>query len=331
MEDLQTGYEQLTLGKPIRFPPKTTSFKQWAHLLSEYSQSGALEQELSFWLAEPRTHVAGLPVDYPRAREANTVASSRTVSKSLDVDETRILLQEVPKAYRTQINDVLLAALVQTFVPWTGVRSLLLDLEGHGREEIKAQVNLSRTMGWFTSIFPVLLDLDGIFSLGEVLKSIKEQLHRIPNRGIGYGVLRYLSRNAEVSEQLHELPQAEVRFNYLGQFDQALSDSSFFRLTRDSSGSVPSQEGMRRYLLDVFGSVVGGQLQIDWTFSENVHRHGTVEDLAQRYISELHCLIVHCQSPQAGGYTPSDFPLAKFDQRQLDRLVNKLRRLRNEH
>jgi amino acid adenylation domain-containing protein/non-ribosomal peptide synthase protein (TIGR01720 family) len=312
LEDLQTGYEQMTLGTPLKFPSKTTSFKEWAHLLSDYAQSGALQQELSFWLAQPRTRVSGLPVNYPEAREANTVASGRTLTRSLEVDETRILLQEVPKVYHTQINDVLLTALVQAFVPWTGACSLLLDLEGHGREKIKGQMDLSRTMGWFTSIFPVLLDLDGVSSPGEALQSIKEQLQTIPNRGIGYGVLRYLSRNAEVSEQLQELPQAELRFNYLGQFDQALAGSSFFKLTREPTGPVRSQAGRRRYLLDVSGSVVGGQLHIDWTFSENVHRRGTIEDLAERYVEELRSFIAHCQSSSGGSYVPSDLPSTKF-------------------
>ena len=126
------------------------------------------------------------------------------MSVSLSAEETRALLQEVPEAYHTQINDVLLTALVQAFSRWTGARSLLVDLEGHGREEIFEDVDLSRTVGWFTTIFPVLLESGGGFHPGNALKSVKEQLRRIPNRGIGYGLLRYLSRDADISREAAE-------------------------------------------------------------------------------------------------------------------------------
>jgi NRPS condensation-like uncharacterized protein len=160
LEDLQTIYQQLSRKEAIKLPPKTTSFKQWAKRLMEYAHSGALQQELGYWLAASRTRAYRLPVDYPEG--TNTEASARTVSVSLTAEETKALLQEVPKAYRTQINDVLLTALVQAFSRWTGAQSLLLDLEGHGREEIFEDVDLSRTVGWFTTIFPVLLDLGGL-------------------------------------------------------------------------------------------------------------------------------------------------------------------------
>src|SRR5262249_12293204 len=155
-----------------------------------YAQSSALAAERSYWLEQPWTRVSPLPVDC--AEGDNSVASSRTVVVSLSVEETQALLQQVPEAYRTQINDVLLTAVAQAFAEWTGARTLLVNLEGHGREEILENTDLSRTVGWFTTIFPVLLDLAGTSHPGEALKTIKEQLRRIPNRGIGYGLLRYL-------------------------------------------------------------------------------------------------------------------------------------------
>ena len=149
----------------------------------------------------------------------NTVGSARTVTVSLDVEETRALLQDVPRAYRTQINEVLLTALVRAYERRTGIPRVWLDLEGHGREDIVSGVDLSRTVGWFTSIFPVRLELDGGCGPGEALKSVKEQLRGIPQRGVGYGLLRYLSGDPEMTAAARGVPGPEMSFNYLGQFE----------------------------------------------------------------------------------------------------------------
>ncbi|MBC1218683.1 amino acid adenylation domain-containing protein [Nostoc sp. UCD121] len=317
LEDLQTAYLQLSQGQKIQLPAKTTSFKQWAESLREYAQSPLVKSELDYWLSKPYKQISPLPVDL---NGENTVASAASVSVALTPQETQALLQEVPSAYQTQINDVLLTALVQAFYQWTGKNSLLVDLEGHGREDIIPHVDLSRTVGWFTTIFPAFLDLEQAVDPGEALKTIKEQLRSIPNRGINYAILRYLSND----EQLQSLPQAEVIFNYLGQFDQVLSESSIFRPAQESTGPMQSQKGNRNCLLEVNGLIVGGQLQLDWTYSTALHQQATVEKLAQGFIEALRSLIVHCQSPNAGGFTPSDFSQMQFSQQELDQLMAEL-------
>jgi len=319
LEDLQIAYQQLHTGKVIHLPPKTTSFKHWAERLTAYAQSAELRQELPYWLGTPRTQVGRLPVDYPGG--ANTVASTCTVSVSLSTTETDALLHEVPQAYQTQMNDVLLTALAQTFARWTGEHTLLIDLEGHGREEVVEGVDLSRTVGWFTTIFPVLLQLEHATTQAAALKTVKEQLRRIPKQGIGYGVLRYLSQDAEITEKLRALPQAEVYFNYLGQVDQAWSWPVFLGPFWKTSEPHRSPRGRRRYLLEVNGRLTEGQLQYDWTYSERIHRRDTIERLAQGFIEALRTLIVHCQCPGAGGYTPSDFPKMRLSQPELDELI----------
>jgi len=324
LEDLHRAYQQLSHGKAMKLPPKTISFQGWAQQLSEYVQSAVLEQELDYWLASSRFGVAPLPVDYPAGKNANTVASACNVSVSLSAEETRALLQDVPQAYNTQINDVLLTALVQTFARWTGTGCLLVDLEGHGREEILEGVDLSRTVGWFTTVFPVLLDLTEANHPGEALKSVKEQLRRIPNRGISYGLLRYLKEDTAIAEKLRALPQTEVSFNYLGQFDRVLSPDGMFGLAKESSGSAYSLLGRRSHLLEIDGFVAGGQLQFDWTYSSNLHQRATVERLAEGFMASVRSLIAHCQSPEAGGYTPSDFPSAKLGQKDIDKFIAKI-------
>ncbi|HAA31669.1 MAG TPA: non-ribosomal peptide synthetase, partial [Cyanobacteria bacterium UBA8553] len=306
LEDLQTAYQQLSQGEAIELPSKTTSYQQWAQQLRNYARSPDLQQELEYWLAEPCQPISSLPVDFPEGD--NAIANARTVSVTLNPDETQALLWEVPSAYSTQINDVLLTALVQAFARWTGESRLLVNLEGHGREDIFETVNLSRTVGWFTTIFPVLLEIPTPSQPGEALKSVKEQLRRIPNRGIGYGIVRYLHENRDVTEPLKSPPQAEVVFNYLGQLDRTLPDSSMFKLTQESVGLERSPRGTRPYLLEINGFVVGSQLRLDWIYSQAVHQQTTICSLAEDFLEALRSLIAHCQSSDAGGYTPSDFP-----------------------
>ncbi len=323
LEDLQMAYLQLSQGKVVRLPPKTTSFKYWARRLQEYAQTKTVRQALDYWLRLPWNRVGLVPVDFPGGE--NIEASARSVTVQLSVDETQALLQEVSVAYRTEIDDVMLAALVEAFNLWMGRRTLLIELERHGREDLFEEVDLSRTGGWFTMLVPVVLDVETEQGPAEVLMAVKEQLRQVPQRGISYGLLRYLSEDQDVKEQLRALPQPQVSFNYLGQFDRALPETSPFRIALESRGPDRSLRGKRSHVLEINGGITGERLGFEWTFSENLHRRATVERLAQHYIRALRALIDHCLSSEAGGVTPTDFPLAKLNQKKLDKLLTKIR------
>ena len=320
LEDLQTAYGQVGRGEEIALPLKTTSFKAWAEKLAAYARSESPRQEIDHWLAQPGGRIIRLPAD---TAGVNLEESVRKVSVSLDEAETQALLQDAPSAYHTQINDILLTALANAFASWTGLGALPVNLEGHGREEVAAGMDLSRTVGWFTSIFPVMLNLRDGADPGDSLRAVKEQLRAIPNRGIGYGLLRYLADDPEVVAWLKALPQPEVSFNYLGRFDQLLADTSPFAITGESGGATRSPHGLRRHLLDVQGLISGGRLRVDWFYSENIHRRATIERVATGFVEALRALIAHCRSIVRGEYTPADFPLARFNQERLDRVIRK--------
>jgi len=315
LDDLQRAYEQLQRGDEVKLPSKTLSFKRWSELLNAHAHSATVLRELEYWTAERRRNVAKLPVD----RDGNNSAgSARSLPVALSAGETRLLLQEVPRAYRTQINDVLLAALAQALSEWTRDKRVLVDVEGHGREEIIEDCNVSRTAGWFTTIFPVLLEVSNSSVPGETLKSVKEQLRRVPNRGIGYGLLRYLRGDETVSSELEKLPRAEVSFNYLGQLDQIFrDDTSSFALTNDAAGKSRSELGRRKYLIDIDGGVRDGRLQMEWVYSEELHARQTIEVVAENFNRKLRRLIEHCVLREVREYTPSDFPLVNLNERQL--------------
>ncbi|MEO1430397.1 MAG: amino acid adenylation domain-containing protein [Cyanobacteria bacterium J06633_8] len=320
LSDLQTIYQQLITEQPIQLEPKTTAFIDWSTKINNYAQSAAIKQELDYWSNQPWELIKPLPLDFTDNKQQNTVANTASVSVKLSQEKTRALLGSVNEAYNTQINDILLSALAISYSGWTGNSTIAIDLEGHGREELFDNVDLSRTVGWFTSLFPVLLQLSNDYQIFNVIKSIKEQLRAIPNRGIGYGVLRYLSDDDAITEQIKVIPTPEISFNYLGQFDQVESASEW-KFATESPGNEHSPNLPCKHLLDINTLVVEGSLQINWTYSTKIHNRETVENLAQSYLQNIESIVEHCQLEKSFGYTPSDFPDAKLTQLELDELL----------
>jgi amino acid adenylation domain-containing protein/non-ribosomal peptide synthase protein (TIGR01720 family) len=316
LEDLEVACLSTRRGEPLPPPNKTTGFQTWARRLEQYADSPQLRNELPHWLSLDGGNQR-LPIDHDRGE--NDQATARTITFSLTAAETESLLRDVPKAYRTQINDALLTALLITINHWTGQRDLLLDLEGHGRQPLFDDLDLSRSVGWFTSLFPVYLQFDGT-SPGETLLAVKERLRSIPGRGVGFGLLCYMCSDAEVSARLRALPHPEISFNYLGQMRGTLAGSRLFRLTGQDTGAQSSPRQRRRHKLEVDAKVLGGRLQFDWTYSTNQYRQETIERLGKDMNEVLCAIIRFCTAPDAGGLTTSDFPLARLDRTAFDRL-----------
>ncbi|MBM7776165.1 amino acid adenylation domain-containing protein/non-ribosomal peptide synthase protein (TIGR01720 family) [Actinokineospora baliensis] len=294
-EDLRTAHRQAVAGEPVVLLRRTTSFREWATRLAEHAVSGGFADELRHW-ADLRAETR-IPRDHAGA---NVTASERSVTVTLTEAETAALLRDVPDAYRTQVNDVLLTAFGAALARWTGRGETLVHLEGHGREDLFDGVDLSRTVGWFTTLFPVVLP--GSHDWGTALKSVKETLRAIPRRGIGYGALRYL-----VGADLGGA--AEVSFNYLGRFDGTAE------LALDAH-----PDAHRPHVLDVVGQVRRDQLEITVYYSENLHRSTTAATFADSIADALRQIIGHC-AEGGRGRTPSDFPLVRLTQPAVDRLA----------
>jgi non-ribosomal peptide synthase protein (TIGR01720 family) len=321
LDDLNAVYEQVSHGLAASLPAKTTAFQYWAQRLADHAGSAEVRRQAAYWCAVPSGPFHPLPVDWPA--DANLEGAAETVTTELGTAETTALLQEVPEAYGTEINDVLLTALVAAMAGWTGQRKLLISLEGHGRADIFEDVDLTRTVGWFTTAFPVELDLTHARGPGSALKTVKEQLRLIPGQGLGYGLLRYLGSDAPIVERLRALPQPEIAFNYLGQVDQFLEGMGNFEAAEEI-GPVRSPKGRRGHLLELSAVVIRGCLRVQWTYAGNIYRRTTIEALAQSFIRELSALIAHCQGPEAGGYTPSDFSEA-LSEDEIEALLNEIK------
>jgi amino acid adenylation domain-containing protein/non-ribosomal peptide synthase protein (TIGR01720 family) len=308
LEDLGKLYGQLASAEESSLPPKTHSYQQWAQALENYAVSEELTKELPYWKEVEET-LCPLPVDFDKGREETSFS---TLTESLAVEMTDKLLNQVPKAYRTQINEILLTALTLAMGDWTGNDELSLCLEGHGREEIISGIDLSRTVGWFTSMFPVYLRLEDRQDMGSCIKQIKETLRGVPHKGVGYGILKYLG-----GKQLASVSPG-LGFNYLGQWNNTLPAEGWFKTVRhDSVGQSISVKNSVPTLININSMVSEGVLQLHWTYSTRHYAEATIQKLAQGFKGRLEELVDHCQGHF--GYTPSDFPLASLHQEQLDR------------
>ena len=284
LEDLDSACRDAAAGQTVQLPGKTTSFRSWSRRLTALARSPALESELEFWLEQEQRPVSPLPVDQRLGEDR--VGSGRVVRVALTPSQTRAVLQDIPAAFATQVNDALLAAALVAFSEWTGEARLRVDLEGHGREELFEDADLTRTVGWFTTRFPVVLEAADPSDPVETLRSVREILRRVPRRGIGYGLLRYLGGDRAAS-MLGTIPPPEVSFNYLGQFDRALPETALFRLAGESTGPTRSPRQARRHRITIDGKVLDGRLQFGWGYSESFHLASTIQRLADRFQAAL--------------------------------------------
>ena len=324
MPDLVAAYSQLSAGKPLSLPAPTTNYSQWAEVLLQMARGAKLQQEKTFWLGAVQP--TGLLPKDNASGNGNTEGDSDLVAMTLDEMRTGQLLREVHRAYNTRIDDVLLTALTRAVGEWSDNRSLLLTVERHGREDIDAQVDLSRTVGWFTCLFPLTLSLTENDDEGSALRSVKEQLRAVPQNGIGYGLLRYLG-DEDTRRQLEALPQPEILFNYLGVAQSSEDDTNPVRFIAANTGQLYGPQNSRAHVIDVNARVENGRLTARWQYAPALFHKETITNVAEAFFNELARLIDHCLEVDQGQHTPSDFPLANLAQDDLDSLSDLLAEL----
>jgi amino acid adenylation domain-containing protein/non-ribosomal peptide synthase protein (TIGR01720 family) len=322
MEDIQHIYTQLVKKEPVRLAPKTTSFKYWGDKICTYAQTDEIINEVNYWSGLSIGDKQVLPFDKPNG--TNIEKLEKTISFKLVEKDTNALLQEIPAVYNTQINEALLSALLIAFGRWTGKKQLLLYLEGHGREALFPDVDVSRTVGWFTTLYPVFLDASEQIDTGETLKYVKENLREIPANGLGYGLLKHLSKFDESKGLDKKMGTIDIVFNYLGQFSTHADKDTGFKMVENLSGYERDLNGERMAVLDISGAVIDNKLRINIKYSDDMFFESTINDLCTNYKDSLHKLIEHCKEPASGGYTPSDFMDSGLDQEDLDDLLDDL-------
>jgi amino acid adenylation domain-containing protein/non-ribosomal peptide synthase protein (TIGR01720 family) len=319
--DLQQTLQQTLAGQPLSLPAKTTSWQSWSQ--AWLTQEFATSTSATYWHRDRLPAAGRLPIDH--CNGDHIWATVATHPLHFTPAETQQLLQQVPAAYQTQINDVLVTALMLALHRWTGDSAWWIELEAHGRD-LSPALDVSRTVGWFTALFPVGLELppeNASQHLGAALKTIKEQLRQVPDRGLSYGYWCYLAP-PEQRPDPQDLPTADIRFNYFGQTDHLFAAADGLTLATESTGNARSRRNQRDVLLEINGLITQGALRLDWQYSRSHHQAASIATLAQHYQESLRSLIQHCCSADAGGYTPSDFPQMQLSQAELDDLLSDL-------
>ncbi|MCP5107798.1 MAG: amino acid adenylation domain-containing protein, partial [bacterium] len=318
LEDINLLFRQYRAGHPLELPRKSDSYKTWAEQISYYSNSTAFLKEKEYWQQIESVDIPPIAND---SNGKNLSGRSEKISFNLTEEETEKLLTNVNQAFGTEINDILLTGLLLAVNCCFGLNKTAVALEGHGREEIIGDMDISRTVGWFTSLFPVVLERvenKKSKNLPRQIIAVKEHLHRVPRRGIGYGILRYLT-DGENKEDIHFKLKPQISFNYLGQFDSDLEQGDFKRAT-ESAGNNSNPDEAREYLLDVAGLITGKQLTISIAFDQKEFTGPQV--FADHYQTQLVRIINYCASLSEKRLTPIDLTYPHLSMDQLEELTN---------
>jgi non-ribosomal peptide synthase protein (TIGR01720 family) len=334
--DLAAAWEAIVKGITPVLSARGTSFRRWSQRLETEAADAQRVAEFGFWRGMLQQPAAGLVDDGLSLGADGRLAQRQQFTLTLPAAVTGPLLTRVPAAFHGGINDVLLTGLVVAIAAWRRRRgrgasaAVLIDIEGHGREEIFRDVDLSRTVGWFTSLYPMRLDpgpldveeaMAGGPALGRAVKLIKEQLHAVPNHGVGYGLLRYL--NPQTARELDGLARPQLGFNYLGRFPGAPGANWAGAAEADVLGGgdsdLPLAHAVEINALTLEGAD-GATLRVNWTWSPALIDETDLRALAQDWFQALAALVRHTAQPSAGGRTPSDLPLVPLSQSEIERL-----------
>jgi amino acid adenylation domain-containing protein/non-ribosomal peptide synthase protein (TIGR01720 family) len=315
-EDMEILYQQHKKGETFKLPLKTDSYKIWAEKLKEYSKSQSFLKQKAYWEELESTVVPPIEKDF--AEESNDVKDADSLSFSLDREATALLLTKANEAFNTEVNDILLTALGLSIKEVFGPGKVAVVRESHGREDILEKINVSRTVGWFTSEYPVILDLSYAGDLSRQVREIKESLHSVSNGGIDYGVLKYLAADRHSREVNFKL-KPRVIFNYLGQFDRDVEQVSFAKI-EEFNGNAVGLEEKREFELEVVGMIAKKRLLMTIMYNKKHYKAETMEKLLGQYKEKLSRLILYCANREKREYSPGDFTYRDLSLEEIDAL-----------
>ena len=318
-EQLWQAYQQAADGAEISLPARTTPLAAYTAALHGLAQTPRIAAQADYWASVPPAEEVFLPIDRDGG---NTEGDAAEIRVELSDDLSRAVLTEVPQVFQTRINDALLTAFARAMVRWGEVPVAYFDLEGHGRELAAPGMDLSRTIGWFTSIFPVALDVDPDAPITETLVQVQRYLDAVPDRGAGFGVLRYLSEDAGLRARLDDLPMRDISFNYLGQFGG--QEDGVIRAASENMGPMRAGAAERRHLIEVDGAVAYGRLGFTWVYSAAQYDADSIRAFADLMLAELVALVGATRAHQAATLSAEHFPAARMHQDDFARLMAQL-------
>ncbi|WP_429848142.1 amino acid adenylation domain-containing protein [Brevibacillus panacihumi] len=324
LEDLEHVCLQLSRGESICLPAKTTSYQEWADRLATYARSEVIQRETGYWMEQELY----APEDESGVELClNTGDMAQRFIIELDTHHTDKLVRLLPKINRLKIQEVVLAALIRSGALGSGNEDFTIDMESHGRETLEEGMDLSRTVGWFTSLYPIRFSPAVGMSRENTLLLVKEKLRRVPAQGIGYGIIRYLGEAEGVRNKSESTTSRLLLFNYLGQIDSSMGQNGFFRPVHRYVGLDRSPKNQRSHWLELNVSIFGQRLRMEWTYHPLVHSPAEMQIYAEATLEEIKAMIRLSEQPDAIGYAPVDFPLTKLLPEEWKEIERQLVRL----
>ncbi len=308
----------------------TTPFGIWPEALAAFAKTADCEKEFEYWRSTSmasQNNTGNIPVDFEDTGD-NLERDSITHSVSFSSEDTDLLLRQVPSYFRASANEVLLAVLSKSLCTWAGCKQVTVDLEGHGRETLADGVDLTRSIGWFTTIFPFVLNSNANDAIETVVQNVKSQLRMVPRKGIGYGLLRHGFVDQSGSG-LHAESGADIIFNFLGDLDQITSSLQKFRFSEVPTGAWRDPGSSRSHLLEVNAFVQDGCLKVWWTHNKTKHAPETIARVGREFEEIATDLVRRSLGGKSAAYSPSDFPLAAIPQSDLETLGSALSDIEN--
>ncbi|MBU5265921.1 non-ribosomal peptide synthetase [Virgibacillus proomii] len=309
LEDLVTVYQSLINNAEIELPPKTDSIKEWSRVLENKQKEFYASQ--NYW-DDMLTSIKKLPLIDMVKLHTNEEVKISNEKEYLNKDDTALLMGVANKAFGTKTNELLICALARTLNEYTGDNKILIELEGHGREDLFDEVDVSRTVGWFTAMYPILLEFNQL-ELNSQIKSVKDQIRNVPNNGLDYGVLTQLS-NVIDDKTKNKL----VRFNYLGDFSQARNN--FFTIATDVIGEDISKANHMTCLMDITVMIINEVMEIKIQYSKGLFSSKFIQGFLSTYINAIKTVMDYCANNKEIEFTPTDFDTISLSQIELDRL-----------
>jgi len=320
LEDLHIACQQLESGEMVVLPPKTISLQGWTEHLSSWISAGGLGNEERYWLQLEERQPKPFPRDYDDGD--STAGVMDVIVNELGQKETVMLLRQASQRLKVEVQPVLLAALAKTLTQWSGEQGVLVEMEGHGREPLLGNIDISRTMGWFTTLFPIWLPWQQTLPLEESVLRVKEVLAAVPRHGIGYGLLRYMAPDKKLQQRFRKLPQPEILFNYLGRLDETLPEASLFRPLSMENGKSIQQKEKRSHPLTVGAIIWREKLVLTWNYARELYRQTTIERLSTGFIENLQAILKLCH---AGNLPSMEFDLPTgFAGQDMSKLLSKV-------
>lgn len=326
IEDFISIYKSLKEGKEVVLPQKTSSLNKYAEELHKLSDTENIKNDFSYWENKLSKDFKKLSYDYPDGE--NLVKQEDSIQFELSQELTKDLMHLFPLKLNVTIQELLLASFAKAFATKLNSMNVLFSIVGHGRELLTERVDISRTAGWFGDGHPIVFSLKQTNILA-VLDNVKKQLHNVPNYGLSYGILKYLSKDKSIRDKLHSLPFPSININYLGQFENMIPEDFELKTANELVKDITDENDKRRFLHDITIYISNATLKIEWNYAGGLFKKETIHELLQLIVTDIKSVVQKCKDSKERIYLSSDFPYANLSEKQLNNLTQRYKNIKN--